>query len=181
MNQSVWWNVLRFYCFNSAPYVANYLIPGCCCSLCWSIGTYLKSQWNLWWVLLHHPPKRRPTHKSKPHFIQNEFQLNLSKSNKHIHQGSWFTQNIHVSLTNNHGRRLAGLKHLRVVEHLRVLTWGFRWWGKEKTVFAPTLLGTNIWGFPKMVVPPNQILMGFSIINHPFWGTPIFGNTHIPF
>ena len=20
---------------------------------------------------------------------------------------------------------------------------------------------------------------GFSIINHPFWGTPIFGNTHI--
>ena len=23
------------------------------------------------------------------------------------------------------------------------------------------------------------ILIGFSIINHPFWGTPIFGNTHI--
>ena len=38
----------------------------------------------------------------------------------------------------------------------------------------------NIWGFPKMVVPPNHpFLMGFSIINHPFWGTPIFGNTHI--
>ena len=30
--------------------------------------------------------------------------------------------------------------------------------------------------FPKIVVPPNQ----FSIINHPFWGTPIIlGNTHI--
>ena len=26
--------------------------------------------------------------------------------------------------------------------------------------------------------PPNSsILIGFSIINHPFWGTPIFGNT----
>ena len=37
-----------------------------------------------------------------------------------------------------------------------------------------------IWGFPKMVVPPkSSILIQFSIINHPFWGTPIFGNTHI--
>ncbi len=25
----------------------------------------------------------------------------------------------------------------------------------------------------------SSILRGFSIINHPFWGTPIFGNTHI--
>ena len=28
--------------------------------------------------------------------------------------------------------------------------------------------------------PKSSILIGFSIINHPFWGTPIFGNTHIP-
>ena len=27
--------------------------------------------------------------------------------------------------------------------------------------------------------PKLSILIGFSIINHPFWGTPIFGNTHI--
>ena len=27
--------------------------------------------------------------------------------------------------------------------------------------------------------PKSWILIGFSIINHPFWGTPIFGNTHI--
>ena len=25
----------------------------------------------------------------------------------------------------------------------------------------------------------SSILIGFSIINHPFSGTPIFGNTHI--
>ena len=25
----------------------------------------------------------------------------------------------------------------------------------------------------------SSILIGFSVINHPFWGTPIFGNTHI--
>ncbi len=31
------------------------------------------------------------------------------------------------------------------------------------------------------MVPPNHpILIGFgTIINHPFWGTPIFGNTHV--
>ena len=29
--------------------------------------------------------------------------------------------------------------------------------------------------------PKSSILIGFSIINHPFWGTPIFGNTHMIF
>ena len=28
--------------------------------------------------------------------------------------------------------------------------------------------------------PKSSILIGFSIINHPFWGTPILGNTHLP-
>ena len=27
--------------------------------------------------------------------------------------------------------------------------------------------------------PKSSILIEFSIINHPFWGTPIFGNTHM--
>ena len=27
--------------------------------------------------------------------------------------------------------------------------------------------------------PKSSILIGFPIINHPFWGIPIFGNTHI--
>ena len=37
-----------------------------------------------------------------------------------------------------------------------------------------------IWMFPKIGgTPKSSILIGFSIINHPFWGTPIFGNTHI--
>ena len=36
------------------------------------------------------------------------------------------------------------------------------------------------WMFPKIGVPPNHpILIRFSTINHPFWGTLIFGNTHI--
>ena len=27
--------------------------------------------------------------------------------------------------------------------------------------------------------PKSSILIGFSIINHPFWGTTIFGNIHV--
>ena len=27
--------------------------------------------------------------------------------------------------------------------------------------------------------PKSSNLIGFSVMNHPFWGTPIFGNTHI--
>ena len=27
--------------------------------------------------------------------------------------------------------------------------------------------------------PKSSILIGISIINHPFWGTPIFRNTYI--
>ena len=34
--------------------------------------------------------------------------------------------------------------------------------------------------FPKVVVPLDlPFLIGFSIVNHPFWGTPIFGNIHL--
>ena len=29
--------------------------------------------------------------------------------------------------------------------------------------------------------PKSSILIGFSITNHPFWGTTIFGNTHVRF
>ena len=29
--------------------------------------------------------------------------------------------------------------------------------------------------------PKSSILIGFSIINHPFWGTPIFGNNILSF
>ena len=45
---------------------------------------------------------------------------------------------------------------------------------------SPSLPYFLYWMFPKIVVPPNHpILIGFSIINHPFWGAPILGNTHI--
>ena len=38
----------------------------------------------------------------------------------------------------------------------------------------------SIWMFPKnRGTPKSSILIGFSIINHPFWGSSIFGNTHM--
>ena len=39
------------------------------------------------------------------------------------------------------------------------------------------------WVFPKNRggPPKKSILIEFSIINHPFWDTPIFGNTHLVF
>ena len=40
-----------------------------------------------------------------------------------------------------------------------------------------TITTNCIWMFPKIVVPPNRPIL--IIINHPFWGTPIFGNTQI--
>ena len=45
------------------------------------------------------------------------------------------------------------------------------------------LIHESIWVFPKIVGFSPQIIhfnrVGFSIINHPFWGTFISGNTHI--
>ena len=38
-----------------------------------------------------------------------------------------------------------------------------------------------IWRVSKIVVPPVIIhfRLGCSLINHPFWGTPIYGNPYI--
>ena len=58
---------------------------------------------------------------------------------------------------------------------------GFGWQGRKTSCQAGSLMWEIlIWMFPKIVVPPKSfILIGFSIINHPFWSTPIFGNIHI--
>jgi len=37
----------------------------------------------------------------------------------------------------------------------------------------------NVSGSENSGTPKSSILIGFSIINHPFWGTFIFGNTHV--
>ena len=54
---------------------------------------------------------------------------------------------------------------------------------KSSLIFFPPNSGTascwNIWVFPKIMVPPtSSILMGFSIINHPFWGVSPYFRKH---
>ena len=56
----------------------------------------------------------------------------------------------------------------------RFVVWFFCYLKKQNSGNKET-----IWVFPKIVVPPNHpFLLGFSILNHPFWGITIFGNTH---
>ncbi len=50
----------------------------------------------------------------------------------------------------------------------------------ETMIFMQDFIGKFHMGVSKNngTVP---ILIGFSILNHPFWGTTIFGNTHMPY
>ena len=58
-------------------------------------------------------------------------------------------------------------------------------WSKVSSTIVYTVYCTYICKCEQMGVsenggtPKSSILIGFSIINHPFWGTPIFGNTQI--
>ena len=46
--------------------------------------------------------------------------------------------------------------------------------------FRGNIFKGKMWRFPKMGVSLNhQILIGFFILNHPFWGSTIYGNPHV--
>ena len=48
-------------------------------------------------------------------------------------------------------------------------------WATKKNIISFHCMGVS----KNSDTPKSSILIGFSIINHPFWGIPIFGNTHI--
>ena len=50
-------------------------------------------------------------------------------------------------------------------------------WDTKQHNFPVVSWIPDTWGVPKILVytPKSSILIGFSTINHPFWGTPIFG------
>ena len=50
---------------------------------------------------------------------------------------------------------------------------------QEWETFDDTYLFLEMGVSKNMGTPKSSILIGFPIINHPFWGTPIFGNTQI--
>ena len=81
--------------------------------------------------------------------------------------------------------RILGL-HLGLVKKVRrfsVFSW--REIGRMETPKAQRMHVCSIYIYMYMDVsensgtPKSSIFIGFSIINHPFWGTPIFGNTHM--
>ena len=63
------------------------------------------------------------------------------------------------------------------------------WRRNPRSSILPWRLPKPAWSSGKQVsrlnertfTPKSSILIGFSIINHPFWGTPILGNTHLTF
>ena len=64
----------------------------------------------------------------------------------------------------------------------KLLIIGVTFNGESSSLAHKTLLQVRlIWVFPKIggTTPKSSILLGFSIINHPFWGTPIFLETPI--
>ena len=54
-------------------------------------------------------------------------------------------------------------------------------WRNTSNSLSPTNHPDHIWRFPKIGVPPVIIHFGleFSLMNHPFGGTPIYGNPHL--
>ena len=63
-----------------------------------------------------------------------------------------------------------------VVQLGELLCWG-NWMAYSLVI---TYIAISYMGVSKnRGTPKSSILIGFSIINHPFWGTPIFGNTYM--
>ena len=57
--------------------------------------------------------------------------------------------------------------------------WMGRWFDKVIHQQAVGTLVQHVDVSQNSGTPKSSILIGFSIVNHPVWGTPIFGNTHV--
>ena len=51
--------------------------------------------------------------------------------------------------------------------------------GKQTSEWKPHIFKSETGVSKNNGIPKSSILIGFSIINHPFWGIPIFGNTQM--
>ena len=56
-----------------------------------------------------------------------------------------------------------------------LLTCPWLWWWGHDTTYVIQYMGVSENGR----TPKSSNLIGISITNHPFWGTPIFGNIHM--
>ena len=81
---------------------------------------------------------------------------------------------IYIPLNTPGAEHIEGHHHRNDVGQRSGGTWGFCKTGRGDEIDGLHMDVSENSGTPK-----SSILIGLSIINHPFWGTPIFGNTHI--
>ena len=78
----------------------------------------------------------------------------------------WFSTNVSYH----------GIHHHQTHHHLGVNMFGSLFSGPAFMAFRKSkYMGVS----KNSGTPKSSILIGFSIINHSFWGTPIFGNTYM--
>ena len=92
---------------------------------------------------------------------------------------------IQVEISNSVSEILrfpGGLTQLLMIHHVTKMSMVFLEkntcyliWPNQIIVFHQPIYGC----FQNKGTPNHPILIGFSLINHPFWDTSIFGNTHI--
>ena len=79
-----------------------------------------------------------------------------------------------------HGQEFGPRPEIAPPGAFRVKEWASKIRKKIQWWLGVALFQETIWRFPEMGVPLVIIhsFLGFSIINHHFWGTPIYGNPH---
>ena len=68
---------------------------------------------------------------------------------------------------------------LKILSKSGELTLPFQFLLRKEASFSKQLFFQHVGVSKNNGTPKSSILIGFSIINHPFWGTSIFGNTHV--
>ena len=155
--------------YPSDPYQCDYLILFAFFGLIWELQSPGNWFWKLIWrelPLLSHLPLYTPAlHSHSP--TRSEMMWNV------LHIFCDWEARVEVQKSKNlFGRKSAGAD---LPQESRLSSHNFEW-------FWPIRISSYllIWVFPKIMgTPKSSILIGFSIINHRFWGTAIFGNTHI--
>ena len=72
--------------------------------------------------------------------------------------------------------------HIKAILSLHVIHMYTTIWYIHSKKWAKTVFNWNYLDVSEnRGTPKSSIWIGFSIINHPFWGTTIFGNTHFKF
>ena len=88
---------------------------------------------------------------------------------------SYFYQRVQNSANTCHIMDIHRLVMCGSVRKSNLVISTMRQSGKFRQFFGDVHMGVS----KNSGTPKSSILIGCSVINHPFWGTTIFGNTHI--